>query len=74
MRIRILIPLVVISFSTILSQQNWTHYVRTSGHGLNKEEDGVVIANYSLKFKDIEMLLKDLHKTAQFLLDSLEKN
>ncbi len=23
-------------FSTIFSQQNWTHYVRTSGHGLDK--------------------------------------
>ena len=43
MRIRILIPLVVISFSTILSQQNWTHYVRTSGHGLNKANVDAII-------------------------------
>jgi len=36
MNIRILISLIVISFVTVFSQQNWTHYIRTAGHGLNK--------------------------------------
>jgi hypothetical protein len=37
--------LVVISFSTIFSQQNWTHFVRTSGHGLNKSNIDATIAD-----------------------------
>lgn len=37
MRIKILLSFIIISFSTIFGQQNWTHYVRTAGHGLNKE-------------------------------------
>ncbi|MDZ7765955.1 MAG: hypothetical protein U5K00_16315 [Melioribacteraceae bacterium] len=37
MRIKILLSFIIITFSTILARQNWTHYVRTAGHGLNKE-------------------------------------
>ena len=30
------ISFIIISFSSIFSQQNWTHFVRIAGHGLNK--------------------------------------
>jgi hypothetical protein len=52
MDIRILVCLVVISFSAVFSQQNWTHYVRTAGHGLNKS--------------NIEATIKDAAETYLF--------
>ncbi|MFO7447878.1 MAG: hypothetical protein R6W90_16060 [Ignavibacteriaceae bacterium] len=36
MNIRKTALLLALSVSTIFGQQNWTHYVRTAGHGLNK--------------------------------------
>lgn len=36
MKIKMLLAFVVLSLSTVFSQQNWTHYIRTAGHGLNK--------------------------------------
>ncbi|MGB5850505.1 MAG: hypothetical protein WBH40_18600, partial [Ignavibacteriaceae bacterium] len=32
----VFISFIIISFSSIFSQQNWTHFVRIAGHGLNK--------------------------------------
>jgi hypothetical protein len=37
--------LVIISFTSIFGQQNWTHYVRTAGHGLNKSNIDATIAD-----------------------------
>ncbi|MFZ1289894.1 MAG: hypothetical protein WAR79_07380 [Melioribacteraceae bacterium] len=52
MKSKLLIALFVISFSTINSQQNWTHYIRTAGHGLNKS--------------NIEATIKDAMETHLF--------
>jgi len=45
MSYKVFISLFIISFSTIFSQQNWTHYVRTAGHGLNKSNIDATIAD-----------------------------
>ena len=52
MKIKLLLSFIAISFSTILSQQNWTHYIRTAGHGLNKE--------------NVESIIKDAIETHLF--------
>lgn len=36
MKIKLLISFLLLSFTIIYSQQDWTHYIRTAGHGLNK--------------------------------------
>lgn len=43
MRIRILVSLAVLSFTAAFGQQNWTHYVRTAGHGLDKSNIDAII-------------------------------
>lgn len=40
---RMLVALFVMSLSTIYAQQNWTHYIRTSGHGVSKESIDAII-------------------------------
>jgi hypothetical protein len=45
MSCKVIILFIAVSFSTIFSQQNWTNYVRTAGHGLNKSNIDETIAD-----------------------------
>lgn len=45
MKTKLLITLLILSLTTISGQQNWTHYIRTAGHGLNKSNIDATISD-----------------------------
>lgn len=45
MKTKLLITLLILTLTTISGQQNWTHYIRTAGHGLNKSNIDATISD-----------------------------
>jgi len=45
MKAKFQITLLILTLTTISGQQNWTHYIRTAGHGLNKSNIDATITD-----------------------------